>query len=911
MKKTKISLAILALAASTILAACGGTTSSTTPTTSAGGVSTGTSETTPTTSHPGTSVTPGTSSTTSAVVVDHEELKVTKPTKSTYELGEPLDLDGLKVEKVSYDADDVELERVTLSEGEYTLSHPGTTVATGLSLDFAGEMPITVKAGELTTSFTITINPSVTAALRITKPTKSEYVVGDELDLTGLKVEKVTTTDTGSSKVEPTEEVVELKAGEYTLSHPGTTIENGLVLDFAGAMPITVTAGDLKVKFTITINPKVTEELKVTPPTKTTYVHGEALDLSGLKVEKVTTTDNGGKAEPTVVTKELTEAEYTLTHGGTFTVTDGVLLEESGLMTIKVTAGDLTATFTITIDSVVTKAIAVTNLPTKTEYKAGEIFETAGLVVSLTTTTDGEAVTTVLEEGDYTLTIDGQAAATYIFQPTEENQEYTVTVTPKDTTIAPVTFKVTASPVEVAKYGVTIEGLGDMKLDWWYVGGTEWVVDRGEPIEDITTAKFKEGDRIGFSIAADSPSYVKYEDIELEGATLFRTTISDDEKESFYFTVNTSDVKLIVNNLRSETQYAGKEFVGTYTVYDLSSGTTAHTLVVGADGEVTLDDGTSYEYTYDEATGDFDMEYSSVSLAYSAGAVFYNNKYLGFKDGTISNYLFNSSNDYIAEFSADGGTKLVYKYYSTLLVEGADFTAEYVGEDLSDFSVLTLTADVNDEGDSCFSIAMGYSSVDRTAVEGKHLLYIVSNGKGGFTREKKDGTQGTYTGAEGELVLDGFKNYTLNGVSGTCTYDESLGIITLDTGKTYKIDTDAMTYEEFELVTSDPWATSTAEFVSEDGTFTFTFSNGKVTFTDSKHSWADEDTAISYKVSNGKLTFEATYDYWNDEYAEFVLFIDPSLETITVFEDVVAEPLYGWGGTTIMKAGTVFTLVTE
>ena len=895
MKKTKISLAILALAASTILAACGGTTSSTTPTTS----------------HPGTSVTTGTSSTTSAVVVDYEELKVTKPTKSTYELGEPLDLDGLKVEKVSYDADDVELERVTLSEGEYTLSHPGTTVATGLTLDFAGEMPITVKAGELTTSFTITINPSVTAALRITKPTKSEYVVGDELDLTGLKVEKVTTTDTGSSKVEPTEEVVELKAGEYTLSHPGTTIENGLVLDFAGAMPITVTAGDLKVKFTITINPKVTEELKVTPPTKTTYVHGEALDLSGLKVEKVTTTDNGGKAEPTIVTKELTEAEYTLTHGGTFTVTDGVLLEESGLMTIKVTAGDLTATFTITIDSVVTKAIAVTNLPTKTEYKAGEIFETAGLVVSLTTTTDGEAVTTVLEEGDYTLTIDGQAAATYIFQPTEENQEYTVTVTPKDTTIAPVTFKVTASPVEVAKYGVTIEGLGDMKLDWWYVGGTEWVVDRGEPIEDITTAKFKEGDQIGFSIAADSPSYVKYEDIELEGATLFRTTISDDEKESFYFTVKTSDVKLIVNNLRSETKYAGKEFVGTYTVYDLSSGTTAHTLVVGADGEVTLDDGTSYEYTYDETTGDFDMEYSSVSLAYSAGAVFYNNKYLGFKDGTISNYLFNSSNDYIAEFSADGGTKLVYKYYSTLLVEGADFTAEYVGEDLSDFSVLTLTADVNDEGDSCFSIAMGYSSVDRTAVEGKHLLYIVSNGKGGFTREKKDGTQGTYTGAEGELVLDGFKNYTLNGVSGTCTYDESLGIITLDTGKTYKIDTDAMTYEEFELVTSDPWATSTAEFVSEDGTFTFTFSNGKVTFTDSKHSWADEDTAISYKVSNGKLTFEATYDYWNDEYAEFVLFIDPSLETITVFEDVVAEPLYGWGGTTIMKAGTVFTLVTE
>lgn len=902
MKKTKISLAILALAASTILAACGGTTSSTTPTTSAGGVSSGTTEPTPVTS-----------SATSAVVVDHEELKVTKPTKSTYELGEALDLAGLKVEKVSYDADDVELERVTLSEGEYTLSHPGTTVATGLTLDFAGEMPITVKAGELTTSFTITINPSVTAALRITKPTKSVYVVGDELDLTGLKVEKVTTTDTGSSKVEPTEEVVELKEGEYTLSHPGTTIENGLVLDFAGEMPITVTAGDLKVKFTITINPKVTEELKVTPPTKTTYVHGEALDLSGLKVEKVTTTDNGGKAEPTVVTKELTEAEYTLTHGETFTVTDGVLLEESGLMVIKVTAGDLTASFTITIDSVVTKAIAVTNLPTKTEYKAGEIFETAGLVVSLTTTTDGEAVTTVLEEGDYTLTIGGQAAATYIFQPTEENQEYTVTVTPKDTTIAPATFVVTASPVEVAKYGVTIEGLGDMKLDWWYVGGTEWVVDRGEPIEDITTAKFKEGDEIGFSIAADSPSYVKYEDIELEGATLSRTTIGDDERESFYFTVKTSDVKLIVNNLRSETQYAGKEFVGTYTVYDLSSGTTAHTLVVGADGKVTLDDGTSYEYTYDEATGDFDMEYSSVSLAYSAGAVLYNKKYLGFKDGTISNYLFNSSNDYIAEFSVDGGTKLVYKYHLNLLVEGADFTAEYTGEDLSDFSVLTLTADVDNEGDSCFSIAMGYGAVDKTSVEGKHLVYVVPDGEDGFTREEKDGSQGTYTGAEGELVLDGFKNYTLNGVSGTCTYDKSLGIITLDSGETYKIDTDAMTYEEFELVTSDPWATSTAKFVSEDGTFTLTFSNGKVTFNDSEEYWIDEGTELTYTVSDGKLTFTAnlTENDWGWGYltGDFVFFIDSSLETLTVLEDVEAGS--GWNSKSVLTSGTIFTLVTE
>ena len=450
-----------------------------------------------------------------------------------------------------------------------------------------------------------------------------------------------------------------------------------------------------------------------------------------------------------------------------------------------------------------------------------------------------------------------------------------------------------------------------MKLDWWYVGGTEWVVDRGEPIEDITTAKFKEGDEIGFSIAADSPSYVNYEDIELEGATLSRENIGDEERESFYFTIKTSDVKLIINNLRSDSQYAGKEFVGTYTVYDLSSGTTAHTLVVGADGKVTLDDGTSYEYTYDEATGDFDMEYSSVSLAYSAGAVFYNKKYLGFKDGTISNYLFNSSNDYIAEFSVDGGTKLVYKYYSTLLVEGADFTAEYTGEDLSDFSVLTLTADVDNEGDSCFSIAMGYGAVDKTSVEGKHLVYVVPDGEGGFSREEKDGSQGTYTGAEGELVLDGFKNYTLNGVTGTCTYDESSNIITLDSGETYQLDPEAMTYEAIELVTSDPWAESTAKFVSEDGTFTLTFSNGKVTFTDSKHYWDDENTAISYEVSNGKLTFEATYDWYNDEYAEFVLFIDPSLETITVFEDVVAEPLYGWGGTTIMKAGTVFTLVTE
>ena len=121
MKKTKLSLAILATSISLLLASCGGTTSQ--------------GSSAPTSSSPSdTSSTTSSQPTTSIDVVVREDLDITLPTKVTYEFGDAIDLTGLVVTKVGYNASDEIIERETLTEDQYTLDHHGVTVTDGTIL---------------------------------------------------------------------------------------------------------------------------------------------------------------------------------------------------------------------------------------------------------------------------------------------------------------------------------------------------------------------------------------------------------------------------------------------------------------------------------------------------------------------------------------------------------------------------------------------------------------------------------------------------------------------------------------------------------------------------------------------------------------------------------------------------------
>lgn len=788
MKKTKLSLAILATSISLLLASCGGTTSQ--------------GSSAPTSSSPSdTSSTTSSQPTTSIDVVVREDLDITLPTKVTYEFGDAIDLTGLVVTKVGYNASDEIIERETLTEDQYTLDHHNREITDGTILSVSGVMKITVTAGELTGEFSVTIGEADHFGLEVSGLEKTTYEFGDELDLTGLVVEEVAYAPDGHAVTRKA-----VAEGDYTLAHYGVTVTDGTILSVSGEMRITVTSGELTGNFTITVNPAAREVLEVTGPTKTTYQVGETLDLTGLVVNHVAYDAEGTKIFTEVFDKTL----YTVTIDGE-EATNQTVLDTAGTVVLTITHRSLTATVNLTVEA---------PLPT---------------------------------------------------------------------------------------YSVTLNGLGEMKLIWFYEGGSQWVPDRGEIIEDITTHELHEGDKIGFSIDPESEYYVLWDDISIDGASLTRKYIGDDELESFFFTVGTEDITITFNNLRGGDAYGDYDFVGTYTVYDLSDGTTPHTLVVDAGGTVQLDDGTAYQFTYDPATGEFTVEYNG-KLAFNNGAILFNKQYIGFKNGTIDHYYYRSSNEYIFIANVEGETKFVYKYYDYLLTEGTDLTVTYNGDTLDETTLITLSAPADEDGDSCLSLAMGYGGVDRVSVPGQHLVYVSVNGTS-MERVDRDGIQGTYTLADNpDLVLDGFGNYTLGEVTGTYEYDEDLSILTLDGTDTYSLDTEAHTYEPVTLITEDPWTDKAYTYTN--GTLTLVFENGKVTLTDTEREWFDAKKEITYTVSNGVVSFSLWHDWISENYeTEISLFIESDLSKITIQEDVRAEGM-SWG-TLLISAGTVLTLVTE
>jgi len=113
-----------------------------------------------------------------------------------------------------------------------------------------------------------------------------------------------------------------------------------------------------------------------TLPTKTEYTVGEILDLSGLVI--TATYSDGSTAAVSISAANIS----------------GFDSATAGQKTVTVSFGGKTTTFSVTVNpaSTVIASIAVTTLPTKTEYIVGENLDLSGLVVTATYS-DGSTVT--------------------------------------------------------------------------------------------------------------------------------------------------------------------------------------------------------------------------------------------------------------------------------------------------------------------------------------------------------------------------------------------------------------------------------------------------------------------------------------------------------------------------------------
>ena len=238
-------------------------------------------------------------------------------------------------------------------------------------------------------------------------PDKMSYIMGEELELTGMVVQ-VNYND-GSTR----------EVTDYTVSGFDSSVEGTSTVTVKWVSPYGSTYSKT---FTVDIvdpTPKVTGIYVGTMPNKTSYELREKLDITGLVI-MANYTDGS--------TSEITG--YT---------TSGFNALKTGRQTITVTYGDFTTTFNVTVGVVITlESIEIASNPTKTEYYIGDSLVTTGLALTLTYS-DGstETVTSGFTTSGFSSSAIGTKTVTVTYQGLTDTFNVTVkrpTITVSSTT---------------------------------------------------------------------------------------------------------------------------------------------------------------------------------------------------------------------------------------------------------------------------------------------------------------------------------------------------------------------------------------------------------------------------------------------------------------------------------------------
>ena len=196
------------------------------------------------------------------------------------------------------------------------------------------------------TSYEVSVKDSVTSISIKANPSKTEYRYGESLDLTGATISVV--------------------KGSGTIDLPITdNMVSGYDPTTVGKQTVKVSYGGQETTFEVTVKDYI-KDITLTTPTKTEYKYGEALDLTGGKVQKVMAS---GAQEPAV---DLTDSSVTVS---------GYNANKAGKQTITVEYEGIQKTFEVTVVDPINK-IELKGTP-KTEYNYGEEFDVSNLKLSI------------------------------------------------------------------------------------------------------------------------------------------------------------------------------------------------------------------------------------------------------------------------------------------------------------------------------------------------------------------------------------------------------------------------------------------------------------------------------------------------------------------------------------------------
>lgn len=243
--------------------------------------------------------------------------------ETNYEIGEKLDLRGLVLISEGSNND------IKVIWGNYECEP-----AEGTELNTKGQQTITIKYAGKRAVLNINVGEHQVEEIEIENLPKTKYVVGQALDLTGLKLKVMY--DNG------TEEIVETG---YTSS-----IENGTIFNNVENKTIEITYEEKTTSFDIDVVEKQVEKLKgISAPTKTKYKVGETLDLSGVKFKAIY---NDGE-------------EKEIETGYTSSIPNGTVLDTIGYNPIILEYEGKTITALVFVGEIAIESISINTEPDK------------------------------------------------------------------------------------------------------------------------------------------------------------------------------------------------------------------------------------------------------------------------------------------------------------------------------------------------------------------------------------------------------------------------------------------------------------------------------------------------------------------------------------------------------------------
>lgn len=343
-------------------------------------------------------------------------LTLTPPTKTSYALGEELNLDGM-VAKLNYSDKSVGTTAYTVS---------------GYDKTKVGKQTVTVSYGDYSANFDVTVNGI--SSIEVTPPTKTTYLEGQDLNTDGMVVTAVT-------------------SDNQRITVPAVYSVRGFNKTKLGKQTITVTYQGLSTEFEVNVNS--VKSIELTKPTKLEYKYGESLDTSGMSVKAIYD-DNQS---------EVIKSDYSVT---------GYDKTKSGTQTITVTYRNQTATFDVTVAEPVITKFEITTPPTTTEYYVGQDLKTDGMVVTVTFEDESTKTTTAYTLSGYDKNTVGAQTVTVSYKGFSATFDVTVKEVEKveisDVTVEDKTYD--GKPIEYSGTATSDNYNGDYEYIWEKADGT-------------------------------------------------------------------------------------------------------------------------------------------------------------------------------------------------------------------------------------------------------------------------------------------------------------------------------------------------------------------------------------------------------------------------------------------------------